>query len=121
MRVGVVGSRRRDTDLDRALVFHALDEYGPGLTVVSGGCKKGADAFAKEYAKSLGLEYIEYRPRTDPPVRSYGEAVQRYHYRNRLIAENCDILIALVADDRTGGTENTIKHARRAGTPVHIL
>lgn len=121
MRVGVVGSRRRNSDLDRALVFRVLNTHYTYPTIVSGGCKKGADVFAKEYALEKGLEYVEYRPRTDPPVRSYGEAVQRYHYRNRLIAENCDVLIALVAADRKGGTENTIKHAQRAGTPVRIL
>jgi len=32
--------------------------------------------------------------------------------RNTLIANNCDILIACVSPDRTGGTEDTIKKTK---------
>jgi len=33
--------------------------------------------------------------------------------RNKLIARDADILIAVVAADRKGGTEDTIKHFRK--------
>ena len=39
----------------------------------------------------------------------------------RQIAAACDVLIAFVAHDRKGGTENTIEHARRLGKPVRIM
>jgi hypothetical protein len=61
----------------------------------------------------------EHRPEL-AGVRGYGPAVRRYHDRNQRIVEDCDRLIAFVAPDRTGGTEDTIRRARRAGKPVEL-
>jgi hypothetical protein len=122
-RVGVVGSRRRNSSRDRALVHSELTklwhEHAPNLVVVSGGCKKGADRFAKEFALAEGLEYAEYLPDLTA-VKTRYDAIGRYYARNKLIADNCDMLIALVSEDRRGGTENTIAHARKRTIPIHI-
>jgi hypothetical protein len=48
------------------------------------------------------------------------EFTKAYHKRNKLIADSSDILHAFVSPERTGGTENTIKHAIKAGIPVVI-
>lgn len=123
MKVGVVGSRRRNSPSDQALVDRELqklmDEFGPTLVIVSGGCKKGADKFAKDFAETRGLQYIEFLPDLTA-VKTRYDAIGRYYARNKLIADSSDILIALVAEDRRGGTENTIAHARKRHIPIHI-
>ena len=53
-------------------------------------------------------------------VRNYGEAARRYHVRNQRIGEYCDRVIAFVVPDRTGGTEDRIRRAQRAGKPVEL-
>lgn len=80
--VGIVGSRRRDTNSDNNAVWilcqSLVNEFGKdGFRLVSGGCPKGA--------------------------------------------EDSDILYALVADDRIGGTEDTVKKALKLGKPVYLV
>jgi hypothetical protein len=41
--------------------------------------------------------------------------------RNSRIADDCDVLLALVAKDRKGGTEDTVKKARAHGKKVILL
>lgn len=127
--IGIVGSRRRDTLVDFYLVeaaFRCL--YEPGDRIVSGGCPQGADRFAEIIAielaapgryrlescflwslqqrhhliKELGAPIIIHHARWDEHGRAAG------FLRNGLIARDADLLIACVAEDRTGGTENTI-------------
>jgi hypothetical protein len=53
-------------------------------------------------------------------VRTRTEAVRRYHERNARVVADADMVVAFVAEDRKGGTENTIRDAKRAGKPVEI-
>lgn len=118
MYIGVVGSRRRNKDEDRQIVYRAIHRrcsqselYCIGLC--SGGCHRGADRFAEEFADIHKMPIIIHYPdksklRKDVPVRA-AHAIINYA-RNELIARDSDILIACVAPDREGGTENTIKH-----------
>ena len=41
--------------------------------------------------------------------------------RNTYIAEDCDILIAVVAEDRTGGTENTVGKAEKLKKTIVLI
>lgn len=102
--IGIVGSRRRDTSEDEYDVIRAFDCIAePGDWIVSGGCPEGADHFAELLAKrrqySITIHYAEWRRLG----RSAGFS------RNSLIANDADVLIACVAADRTGGTEDTIR------------
>jgi len=106
MFLGVVGSRRRDSPKDKAVVKEAIQRFDKP-TLVSGGCLRGADRFAEELAKELGLEIVLYYPDMTG-VRSRGDYAKACFARNKLIALKSDILIACVAPDRKGGTENTI-------------
>lgn len=120
-RVGIVGSRRRASQRDKVMVLDIVrEELARGLPVVlvSGGCKKGADRFAEIASERLDTPIRVFRP--EPGASSYGEAVRRLHARNKLIAENCDVLYALVSEDRTGGTENTIQHAEKLGVKIVV-
>lgn len=114
LRVGIVGSRRRCSLLDRKIVFNLVERLigeNPGrqLTIVSGACRLGADNFAAEAARLYKVNLVEFPV---PP----GDYSERWMYakaaydRNRKIAENSDVGFALVHKDRKGGTENTILH-----------
>lgn len=102
-RIGIVGSRSRESQSDWQLVKHAFEAvYKRGDWIVSGGCRRGADAFAKS------LHYINAVPYLEFPAdwNHHGKAAG--FVRNTEIALWSDVLIACVAADRTGGTEDTI-------------
>ena len=107
--IGIVGSRRRDFLGDfRALLMKFSEIYEPGDTIVSSGCPKGGDRFAEKIASDNNVPIKIYYPEWDKHGKSAG------FVRNGLIAEDADILLALCADDRTGGTEDTIKKFRKS-------
>lgn len=116
MRVGIVGSRRRT---DKESVVRLVNSLSKADVVISGGCA-GVDTWAIEAADEVPLSHTEHLPALRDGM-SYGERVQAYYDRNKLIAEDCDVLYAFVAPDRTGGTENTIGHAIRAGVKVVVM
>ena len=102
--IGIIGSRRRNTADDYKKVAETLDNILiDGDFLVSGGCPTGADAFAETLAKKLGLSIIIHYPNWD----KYGKRAG--FERNGKIALDADILIAVVAPDRKGGTEDTIR------------
>lgn len=102
--IGIVGSRRRNGDSDFYALEAALDKiYNYGDRFVSGGCPEGADKFAEIIAYDSQIEIKIHRAEWG----KYGKAAGPI--RNTLIAQDCDILIALPAPDRTGGTEDTIR------------
>ena len=102
--IGIIGSRRRNTPLDyMAVKSKFLELYKSGDYIVSGGCPKGADNFAEDLAKSMGIPIIIFHPNWEQKGRAAGII------RNTEIAKRVKVLIACVAKDRTGGTEDTIK------------
>lgn len=104
MIIGIVGSRRRNTSKDCDIVKAKFDEiYQVGDTIVSGHCPKGADMFAELIALQRKIPIKLHKAKWDLRGRSAG------FYRNTFIAQDADILIACIAEDRTGGTEDTIK------------
>lgn len=115
-RIGIVGSRRRDAhdDFTKCLsVFQSI--YDEGDRIVSGGCPKGGDRFAEVIAKKLGIPITIYYPNWDRDGRGAG------FKRNTSIAEDSDVLIAVVAEDRTGGTEDTVKKAKKLGKKILLV
>lgn len=114
--IGIVGARSRNnaTDyIDLIKVFNTVFEEGD--TLVSGGCPKGGDRFAERIAKKKGISIKIHKPDWDKHGRGAG------FVRNTLIAEDCDVLIAVVATDRKGGTEDTIKKVFKMGKPVFLV
>lgn len=106
--IGIVGTRRRDSPIDLKKLRKAfLKVYSQGDKLVSGGCEQGGDRFAEVIAKEMGLTItIHY-----PAWKKYGQAAG--FIRNSFIAKDADILLAVVAPDRKGGTEDTIKKFRK--------
>jgi len=103
-KIGIVGSRRRNKQEDYEAVeaaFFIIHKRGD--EIVSGGCSKGGDRFAEMIAKEFGI-----------PIKIYHANWKHYgrragFIRNVDIAKTADVLIACIAKDRTGGTEDTIK------------
>ena len=51
MRVGIVGSRTYENKRKiREIIYKLKEQFGDELTIVSGGCKDGADKYARKYA-----------------------------------------------------------------------
>lgn len=104
--IGIVGSRRRDGLADLAKTERAFKAiYQVGDTIASGGCPKGGDRFAEIIAKAMNISIKIHEAEWEKYGRGAG------FRRNSFIADDADVLIAVVADDRTGGTEDTIKKA----------
>lgn len=142
IRVGIVGTRRRDSEeAYRATRGAFIRLYVPGKTViVSGGCPQGGDRFAEiiaaEFEMPRDVRWSDVRKDSEgnilddlegqrivihmPDVAAFAHVPPRWrkttanYSRNGLIArDSLDALIACVAPDRTGGTEDTIKKYRR--------
>lgn len=118
MKIGIVGSRKRT---DKNNIYDLINTLSTADVIVSGGCS-GPDTFAEEAAKAKGIEvkvFLPELPAKDSPRYKY-EKIDAFYARNKLIAENCDILHAFVSPDRKGGTENTIRYAQKIGVPVIV-
>jgi hypothetical protein len=103
-KIGIVGSRRRNSPGAYKAVLAAFNNvYGDGDWIVSGGCPAGGDKFAERIARDLGIPLVTFFPKWK------SEGLPAGHNRNTHIAEESDVLIACVAFDRTGGTEDTIE------------
>jgi hypothetical protein len=125
MKIGIVGSRRRTSAVDRQLVFDLVKEmiakHGDELVLVSGGCPQGADGFTEQAADYFGVSMLVHYPAKEPKAASYSEATKRFYARNKKIARDSDHLYALVMPDRTGGSENTVKYMLGMNKPVTTI
>lgn len=132
--VGIVGTRRRDSTRDGTLVMDALRSLLlplgfdgiDRLTIVSGGCLTGADRFAEMIAAIMDAPTIIHRPDRTlyPDTPEPWRSTKQNYARNTLVArDSAYALIACVAPDRTGGTEDTIAKWRRypgRGEPILV-
>ena len=144
--VGIVGSRRRDSEEDMDQVEQAfikvLQDHGLSsrdVAIVSGHCSKGADKFAEifidRYDTFGGKDYIypaawDDVDSTGPNgeqavvgINRWGKRYNRHagHWRNSDIVNRSDIIIACVASDRKGGTEDTVSKALIEGKTVVLV
>lgn len=114
--IGIVGSRRRTMPRDREALYKAFDEvYEEGDRIVSGGCPRGADKWAETLAAERGLTITIHNAKWDRYNMEAG------FVRNTKIAEDIDILLAVVAEDRRGGTEDTVRKAKGLGKKVILV
>lgn len=123
-KIGIIGTRRRNIRTDYMEVLEVfLSVYEDGDWIVSGGCKKGGDAFAERIARDFGIPILILHARWNHKWKTSTRQFIRLQYankkagfiRNLPIAENSDIIIACVAPDRTGGTEHTIGKFKKLG------
>lgn len=101
--IGIVGSRRRNGPKDFEAVKRAFfDTVKKEDWICSGGCPQGADKFAESLSRNEGIPILIF----PADWKQFGKAAG--FIRNTDIAMKSDILIACVAEDRKGGTEDTI-------------
>ena len=124
MKVAIVGSRRYENKRKiKEFIFKLKEKYGTDTIIVSGGCKTGADKYAKKYALELGLQYEEYPPFhevhnlycTMPPSR-YGKDfnMKNFFARNKIIAGTSDFVVAFIPEGIiSDGTLSTLNYAKK--------
>ena len=124
MKIAIVGSRRYENKKKiKDFIFKLKQEYGTDTIIVSGGCKQGADRYAKKYALELGLQYEEYPPFHEVhnlyctmPESRYGKqySPKNYHVRNKIIAGTSDYIVAFIPNGiESKGTMSTINYAKK--------
>jgi len=109
-KVAVIGSRGF-TSFD--LMKEELDLLAAPFVLVSGGAK-GADSLAELYCDQHGYEKIIFLPEWEKYGRKAG------FVRNRLIVEECDLLIAFW-DGTSRGTKNSIDAAKSLNKPFKVV
>ena len=130
MRVGIIGSRTYENKRKvREMIYKLKQKFNNDLTIVSGGCKDGADKYAKKYALELDCKYIEFNPaHTQRNLYSalhhayYGKEynVKFFFQRNKMLATYVDMVIAYMHDD-SNGTAYTIKEVKKHRKKVVII
>ena len=132
VRVGIVGSRLYENKLKiKEFIFKLKEEKGPNTIIVSGGCPKGADFYAKKYALELGLQYEEYPPAHQAhnlycPLheRNYGKpySVKNFFARNKQIAIHSEYVVAFIPRGvESPGSVSTINYAKKFGKKTLVI
>lgn len=130
MRVGIIGSRTYENKRKiKQMVFELKQKFGNELTIVSGGCKDGADRYARKYALEMDCKYVEFNPAHT--VRNLYSALHNAYYgkeyaakwffqRNKMLVNYIDYLVAFDSNT-SSGTAYTVNEARKKGKKVVIL
>lgn len=114
--IGIIGSRRRNTEGDFLLIEEVFNTiYEPGDTICSGLCPQGGDRCAVILSEKYKTDTLWFPAEWEKYGRVAG------FKRNTDIAKMSDILIACVASDRKGGTEDTIVKYLKLGKSKLIL
>ena len=132
MKVAIIGSRRYENKKKiKDFIFKLKNEYGEDTIIVSGGCKQGADRYAKKYSLELGLQYEEYPPFHEVhnmyctlPSSRYGKpySMKYFFARNKIIAGTSDFIVGFIPEGVEGrGTMNTIGYAKKLNKKYIII
>ena len=124
LKVGIVGSRKYENRKKiKDFIFKLKNEYGDKTIIVSGGCKQGADKYAKKYALELGLQYEEYPPFHEVhnlycslPESRYDKpfSMKNFFARNKIIAGTSDIIVAFIPEGvEARGTMNVLEYEKK--------
>lgn len=132
MRVAIIGSRDyQNIRKIKDTLFQLKQKFGDKLIIISGGAKYGTDKFARKYALEFGIKYREFNPaHTTKNLYSamsdtyYSKPyhVSQFHHRNMLIAKDCNVMMAFIANgDDANGSMSAIKQAKKLDKPVTIM
>ena len=132
IRVGIVGSRKYENRKKiKEFIFKLKTDKGADTIIVSGGCKTGADKYAKKYALELGLQYQEFPPFHETwniycpkDKRDYGKpySVKNFFARNKQIAIHSEYVVAFIPrGDKAKGSMSTINYAKKFGKKTLVI
>tara|TARA_B100000902_G_C27148951_1_gene832683 strand:- start:10 stop:411 length:402 start_codon:yes stop_codon:yes gene_type:complete len=124
MKVAIIGSRRYENKKKiKDFIFKLKQQYGEKTIIVSGGCKQGADKYAKKYALELGLMYEEYPPFHEVhnlycslPQSRYDQpfSMRNFFARNKIIAGTSDFIVGFIPEGvEAKGTMNVFEYAKK--------
>ena len=124
MKIAIVGSRTYENKKKiKDFIFKLKSKYGETTVIVSGGCKQGADRYAKKYALELGLQYEEYPPFHEVhnlyctmPESRYGKPynIKNFFARNKIIVGMSDVVVAFIHEGVTSnGSKNVLEYAKK--------
>ena len=132
MKIAIVGARIYENKKKiKDFIFKLKQEHGEDIIIVSGGCKNGADKYAKKYALELDVQYEEYPPFHEGhnlfcvlPESCYGKPyhVKNYFARNKLIAKHSDCVVGFIPEGYvSNGTNSTLKYAEKFDKKTIII
>lgn len=115
VNIGIIGSRSRDSENDLIKVEQIFcklvaEIFGKGVNelyeevcIISGGADEGADRFAPILSKKYSFPITIYPPNM---ALSYNKC---FFFRNAIIAQKCDYLIACIdKESSTAGALSTL-------------
>tara|TARA_R110002096_G_scaffold225596_6_gene414822 strand:- start:71 stop:472 length:402 start_codon:yes stop_codon:yes gene_type:complete len=132
MKVAIIGSRGYENIRKiKDTLFQLKRKFGDALIIISGGAKNGADLYARKYALEFGIRYREFNPAHtiknlySAMAGTYYEKpyhVSQFHHRNMLIARDCNVMIAFIAEgESSSGSMSAIRQAKKLNKPVTIV
>ncbi|MFW5872129.1 MAG: DUF2493 domain-containing protein [bacterium] len=111
MRLAIVGSR---TFNDYQLLKEKIECLGIVINEIVSGGAKGADTLGAEYAKENDIKLTVFLPDWEKHGRAAG------FFRNRIIIDNCDMLIAFW-DGQSKGTKHSIDLAKQKNKDCKVI
>lgn len=116
MKVLICGDREwNDYQYILKVVQRLKTKYGE-VTIIEGGCR-GADILSKEAAIECNLTYKEY-----PADWTQGKKAGPIRNQRMLDEEHPDMVIAFHSNiDKSKGTKDMVRRAKKAGIPVYIF
>jgi predicted Rossmann fold nucleotide-binding protein DprA/Smf involved in DNA uptake len=132
LRVAIVGSRKYENRRKiKEFIYKLKTDKGADTIIVSGGCKTGADYYAKKYALELGLQYQEFPPQHEhwnlycpKDKKDYNRpySVKNYYVRNKIIAAYSEYVVSFVPRGvESKGSMSTIKYANKFGKKTLVI
>ena len=114
--IGIIGTRRKnEAQHYKKVEEEFLKHFEEDDIICSGLCPTGADMFALRLSNVYKTKTLWFPAEWNKYGRSAG------FKRNTDIALKSDILIALVSDDRAGGTEDTIRKFIKFGKKDNLI
>ena len=131
-KVIIAGSRNfNDYNLLETKCSNILSKIKDEIIMISGCCEKGADKLGEKYAQKRGYyvlecpapwDDIEGKPAKEIGINSRGQKYWKKAgpYRNELMAQEADALIAFAKND-SKGTSNMIYLAHKYELKIRII
>ncbi|MDP8203819.1 MAG: SLOG family protein [Candidatus Tenebribacter mawsonii] len=110
MKLAVIGTKKFTDYIFLSSILKKI----PNIEIIISGGAIGTDTLAKQFAIQNNIELKEF----PPDYKKFGDKAK--HIRDKLIAKECDELIAFW-DGECDGTKYTIDYAEQLGKTIEII